>query len=78
VPSEEVLTEEGKAGVLVRRSSAGGIKYCPQCLKPLTQLSSISGWLTPDYYECSECGYSGPVALEMVKEEKRGNEKGEG
>lgn len=44
----------------------GGLKICPRCggrsLKPI---SSISGWLTPITYICSECGYRGSLVLEV-------------
>lgn len=59
-----------KVGRLVRRSPAGSsTKLCPKCFKPLKPLSQLSGWLTPDYYYCEACGYSGAVAFEVVEDE---------
>jgi predicted RNA-binding Zn-ribbon protein involved in translation (DUF1610 family) len=50
-----------------RRSSK---KYCPRCGSPDIRLSSGSGyWLTPLKYVCKKCGYSGPVVMELEKEE---------
>jgi len=64
------LSREGKVERLVRRD-LGRIqpKLCPKCLKPLKPLSQLSGWLTPDYYYCEACGYSGAAAFEAVNEE---------
>ncbi|MFX0108962.1 MAG: hypothetical protein ACFE7R_11810, partial [Candidatus Hodarchaeota archaeon] len=51
----------------------GKIRVCPRCGN--TELkkakSSVSGWLVPDTYFCSdeECGYSGPVFVEVEVEE---------
>ena len=59
-----------KVGRLVRRSPVGSFpKLCPKCLKPLKPLSQLSGWLTPAYYYCESCGYSGAVAFEAVEDE---------
>jgi len=64
------LSKGEKAERLVRISpTIPQIKLCPVCLKPLKQLSQLSSWLTPDYYYCEACGYSGSVALEPVKDE---------
>jgi hypothetical protein len=64
------LSEEEKVERLVRRSPTRlQVKLCPICLKPLKQLSQLGGWLTPDYYYCESCGYSGSVAFESVKDE---------
>jgi len=27
-------------------------------------------WLFPEQYICADCGYKGPIVLELVKEEK--------
>jgi len=47
-------------------------KYCPRCQSPKIHLySSLSYWLTPKKYICESCGYTGPVILELEKEEKK-------
>ncbi len=56
---------------LVRRSLIGRKKLCPQCLSELTIATSVSGWLVPNYYFCSHCGYSGSVALEKMPSDKK-------
>lgn len=45
-------------------------KLCPICLKPLKPVSQLSGWLTPDYYYCEACGYSGAAAFEAVNDKR--------
>jgi predicted RNA-binding Zn-ribbon protein involved in translation (DUF1610 family) len=53
---------------LNRRKSSK--KYCPKCGSPNIQLSHGAGfWLTPPKYTCKKCGYSGPVFMELEKEE---------
>ncbi|MCW4018838.1 MAG: NOB1 family endonuclease [Candidatus Bathyarchaeota archaeon] len=45
--------------------------FCPRCGSPTLQLSSsLDYWLTPQKYLCKECGYMGPVFMELEKEEK--------
>jgi len=55
---------------LKRRTLAGRKKFCPKCLSELKLASAISGWLVPEYYGCSKCGYVGYVALEAMPKEK--------
>jgi len=44
--------------------------YCPRCCSPKIQMhSSFDLWLTPAKYVCNECGYLGPLVLELEKEE---------
>jgi predicted RNA-binding Zn-ribbon protein involved in translation (DUF1610 family) len=49
---------------------------CPRCgsLK-VRQQGSLSGWLLPPTYCCSDCGYLGLLVLEL---EQKGEEKDEG
>jgi len=47
----------------------GRKKLCPQCLSELAVATSVSGWLVPTFYYCSNCGYSGYVALENAPKE---------
>ncbi|MEM2995577.1 MAG: hypothetical protein QXI91_06165 [Candidatus Bathyarchaeia archaeon] len=43
--------------------------YCPRCGSPKMHLSSIlDGWLAPKKYVCEECGYIGPIVMEIEKE----------
>ncbi|MCK4313813.1 hypothetical protein E3J49_01685 [Candidatus Bathyarchaeota archaeon] len=44
--------------------------YCPRCGSRRIHLSSsLNYWLTPKKYFCEKCGYNGPIALELEKEE---------
>jgi predicted RNA-binding Zn-ribbon protein involved in translation (DUF1610 family) len=45
--------------------------YCPRCCSQKISLhSSLDLWLTPKKYVCSECGYIGPIIMEIEKEEE--------
>jgi len=49
--------------------------YCPRCGSPKIHLSSsLDYWLTPKKYICEECGYHGPIVMELDEN----NEKDEG
>jgi predicted RNA-binding Zn-ribbon protein involved in translation (DUF1610 family) len=44
--------------------------YCPRCGSPRIRLSSsLDYWLTPKNYVCENCGYRGPIVMELEKEE---------
>jgi len=44
--------------------------YCPRCGSPKIRLSSsLDYWLTPKKYVCENCGYIGPIVMELEKEE---------
>jgi predicted RNA-binding Zn-ribbon protein involved in translation (DUF1610 family) len=44
--------------------------YCPRCGSPNIRLSSsLDYWLTPKKYVCENCGYKGPIVMELEKEE---------
>jgi len=49
------------------------IRVCPKCGsdKIRDAKSSVSGWLVPTTYYCEEkeCGYSGPIYVEIDVEE---------
>ncbi|MCW4006436.1 MAG: hypothetical protein NWF04_07575 [Candidatus Bathyarchaeota archaeon] len=48
--------------------------FCPKCASPKLELHhALDLWLTPQQYLCKECGYMGPVFMELEKEEE--NEK---
>ena len=45
--------------------------YCPRCCSPKIKLHSpFDLWLTPPKYVCTECGYVGPIFLELEKEKE--------
>jgi len=45
--------------------------YCPKCCSPKIKMhSSFDLWLTPQKYVCDNCGYIGPIILELEKEEE--------
>jgi transcription elongation factor Elf1 len=47
--------------------------YCPRCCSSKISLhSSLDYGLMPSKYVCAECGYVGPVVLELEKEEESG------
>ena len=57
-----------------RRPSA---KLCPRCGSPKLRLSSrFDIWLFPEQYICVNCGYRGPVVMELVKEETKETNRG--
>lgn len=44
--------------------------YCPRCGSARIRLSSsFDYWLTPKKYFCENCGYTGPIVMELEKEE---------
>jgi predicted RNA-binding Zn-ribbon protein involved in translation (DUF1610 family) len=46
--------------------------YCPKCASPKINLSnSLEIWLLPRKYLCEDCGYIGPIVMELEKEEKK-------
>lgn len=41
-------------------------KLCPKCHSPKIKLSTrFDGWLLPVQYICPQCGYKGPIILEL-------------
>jgi predicted RNA-binding Zn-ribbon protein involved in translation (DUF1610 family) len=54
-------------GMLKRREPSK--IYCPRCGSPKIHLSSsLDYWLTPKKYVCENCGYVGPIVMEIEKE----------
>jgi predicted RNA-binding Zn-ribbon protein involved in translation (DUF1610 family) len=52
--------------------------YCPRCGSPKIRLSSsLDYWLTPKKYVCENCGYTGPIVMEIEKCENGKEEKPE-
>jgi len=46
--------------------------YCPRCGSPNIHLSSsFDYWLTPKKYVCGNCGYVGPIIMEIEEEESQ-------
>jgi len=44
-------------------------KLCPRCGSPKLRLSSrFDIWLFPEQYFCENCGYKGPIVMELEKE----------
>jgi len=44
-------------------------KLCPRCASPKLRLSSrFDIWLFPEQYVCENCGYKGPIVMELEKE----------
>lgn len=44
-------------------------KLCPRCLNPLTPRNKLGGWLVPQDFYCTECGYSGTVFIEKEQQD---------
>ncbi len=45
--------------------------FCPKCASPKIRLfSSLDAWLTPKKYICEDCGYAGPIIMELEKIEE--------
>ncbi len=52
------------------------IKVCPVCGSRKIRLSSsLDGWLTPEIYICEECGYRGPIYLELQIEADKNDKR---
>jgi len=46
--------------------------YCPRCGSPRIHLSSsLDYWLTPKKYVCEDCGYVGPIVMEIEKKDNK-------
>ncbi len=47
------------------------VRVCPVCgSKNIRLFTKLSGWLTPEIYVCEDCGYKGPITLEIEINEK--------
>jgi predicted RNA-binding Zn-ribbon protein involved in translation (DUF1610 family) len=50
--------------------------FCPRCTSPKIRLSSsFDSWLFPTKYRCENCGYVGPIIMELEKLEDEKQEK---
>lgn len=57
---------------LRHRKASQTLTLCPRCGSPKITLSnSLDLFLTPRNYLCQECGYIGPILLELEKEQKQ-------
>lgn len=46
------------------------IRICPKCKHPtLRPAFNVSGWLGPEHFECTNCGYSGAFYVEVDSED---------
>ena len=46
--------------------------YCPKCASPNIRISKgFDQWLVPMKYVCEDCGYYGPIVMELEKEESK-------
>ena len=60
-----------------RSPSSRLVKACPRCGSVNIKFSSkLDVWLTPKRYFCSDCGYLGPVVMEIEETEEEGTQKG--
>ncbi len=42
------------------------IRICPKCKEAtLRNAVNVSGWLAPDMFECTTCGYTGRFYVEV-------------
>ncbi len=45
--------------------------YCPRCSSPNIHLDDRADyWLAPPKYVCDQCGYRGPIVMEIEKTEE--------
>jgi len=48
-------------------------RVCPVCTSPKIRLSSrFDAWLMPATYICPDCGYKGPIVMELERNEEEG------
>ncbi|MFX1376009.1 MAG: hypothetical protein ACFFA0_09375 [Promethearchaeota archaeon] len=46
------------------------IRICPKCKEPkLKSAVNVSGWLAPNFVECTKCGYMGHFFIEIDPED---------
>jgi len=46
------------------------MRLCPRCKKPkLRPAFNVSGWLGPERFECTNCGYTGSFYVEIDSED---------
>jgi len=53
-----------------KKVSEATINLCPKCgSKKISHTDSRLYGITPRQYVCAECGYTGPIVMELTKEE---------
>jgi len=53
------------------------VKACPICGSTnIRRSSSFDGWLLPENYICEDCGYQGPVYMELQIDEEELRDEG--
>jgi len=61
-------------GLKHKKVGEATINVCPKCGSK--KISDTNSWLygiTPRQYVCAECGYTGPIVMELTKtEEEKG------
>ncbi len=62
-------SDEGMPRLVRRNPSKPVTKLCVNCLAPLEKGSQLGGWLVPQDYYCTKCGYKGYVYLEDRRSE---------
>jgi predicted RNA-binding Zn-ribbon protein involved in translation (DUF1610 family) len=59
----------GKNGKQPKRPKK--VEVCPRCGSINIRLSSkLDIWLTPKRYVCQDCGYVGPIVLELEEDKE--------
>jgi C4-type Zn-finger protein len=59
-----------------KKEHRGKIRICPVCKKPtLGPADNISGWMTAEVFACSNCGYRGPICIEVDPDEFERSQK---
>jgi len=62
-------------GIKPKSQEPRKFKVCPRCGSTKIGLSSkFDAWLMPKQYICYDCGYSGPIILELEEEKDRNQE----
>lgn len=52
------------------KHSKPSIIVCPKCGSTKIHLASrLDSWLMPSIYVCDDCGYHGPIVMELEKKE---------
>jgi len=61
------------------KHSKPSIIVCPKCGSTKIHLASrLDSWLMPAIYVCDECGYHGPIVMELEEERSSGSTDFEG
>jgi hypothetical protein len=67
--SLEIFKNLREIGGRIERRRVRTPKCCPKCASSKLSLSStFDVWLTPEQYVCENCGYKGPIVMELCDE----------